>query len=301
MTFTLSDELLDSIISAMENQEQQFVVDAENGNLLSFDEIDESEPDEETFYCLPEWGPADGFSLRESFVNDLHIPSVHEELQAVLHSGRGVFKNFRNVLKNYPEVDKRWHIYKHRFMSARINEWYNSLREVWGLEKLEQLPESEESFIYDDFSFRAYDSTVDSEKVISIVDAVFNDGKDVLPEEVNMAVLEMWKAQFLQADSANQSGIVCQSYSEDFAGALTYLNFTKNQKQTVVITSLFVSEQFRGLGICSELLSKCISEVQENGIKWILLPDIFAPEIIRPLLTRTGFKKIFSGYLFTGD
>ena len=64
--------------------------------------------------------------------------------------------NFRNTLKKYPEIDKRWHIFKHRTMSARINEWYNSLREIWGLEKLDQLSESDDALVHDDFSFEEY-------------------------------------------------------------------------------------------------------------------------------------------------
>lgn len=299
MTFALSDELLDSIISAMENQEQVFVVYAENGALVALNEFEEITPDEETFYSLPEWGPADGFAMREEFVNDLHNPQVHQQLQAVLHSGRGVFKNFRNVLKDYPEIDKRWHIYKQKFMSARINEWYNSLREIWGLEKLEQLPDEEESIVSDDFSFRNYNSTADSQTVISNVSAAFLDDVTDLPEQVKLAILDVWKAQFLEADSANQIGYVCQSYSEDFAGVITASTISKYQEQTVVITSLFVPEQFRGLGISSELLSKCISELQRNGKQWILLPNIIVPDFIQPLLTRTGFKKISSGYLLS--
>ena len=302
MTFTLSDELLDSIISAMENQEQVFVVYAENGALVALNEFEEIAPDEETFYSLPEWGPADGFAMREEFVKELHNPQVHQQLQAVLHSGRGVFKNFRNVLKDYPEVDKRWHIYKQKFMSARINEWYNSLRDVWGLEKLEQLPDEEESFLYDDFSFRNFNGAEDCKIVLSNISAQsFNDGQN-LPNEVNESVFTLWKTRFFMENQTKQSGFICNSVSNDFAGVVTASSLLENQEQTVVITSLFVPEQFRGLGICSELLSKCISEMQSNGIKWIIIPEIFAPDIIQPLLTRTGFIKTNLGYLLSiGD
>ena len=63
------------------------------------------------------------------------------------------------------------------------------------------------------------------------------------------------------------------------------------------ITSLFVPEQFRGLGIGTELISMCISKLQSMGKKFIIMPNFIAPEIIQPLLNRTGFEKISSGYL----
>ena len=165
MQFELTDELTDDIISAMENQDVEYAVDAQEGQLVISDS-DGHIPDDERYYILPEWGPSDGFGLREDFVNNLHAPLAREELQNAMHSGRGVFKNFRNTLKNYPEIDKRWHIFKHRFMSARINEWYNSLREIWGLEKLDQLPESDETLVHDDFSFKVYDSEADKKTIL---------------------------------------------------------------------------------------------------------------------------------------
>ena len=138
MTFALTPELAESIISAMENQNDSFVVDAATGSLL-YEDADGIRADDTNYYSLPEWSSADGFNLRESFTSKIYSPIVQEELQDILHSGRGVFKNFKNALKKYPEIDKRWHIYKHKIMSARINEWYNSLREIWGLEKLDYL------------------------------------------------------------------------------------------------------------------------------------------------------------------
>ena len=185
MNFELTDLLNDDIISAMENQDVEYVVDAAAGQLVISDS-DGHMPDDERYYILPEWGPSDGFELRENFVKNLHSPLAREELQSALHSGRGVFKNFRNVLKNYPEIDKRWHIFKHRFMSARINEWYNSLREIWGLEKLDQLPESDESLVHDDFSFKEYDSVADKQTILLNITAGDCED-DTLPNELNGA------------------------------------------------------------------------------------------------------------------
>ena len=296
MQFELTDLLIDDIISAMENQDVEYAVDAEEGQLVISDS-DGHVPDDERYYILPEWGPSDGFELREDFVNNLHSPLAHEELQDAMHSGRGVFKNFRNVLKNYPEVDKRWHIYKHRFMSARINEWYNSLREIWGLEKLDQLPESDDTLVHDDFSFNVYDSAADKKTILLNITADSCED-ETLPLEVNRAFYELWRTQFEGAFD-NQIGYICSSLSDDFAGCITASPFLENQEKIVMITSLFVPEQFRGLGIGTELIHMCISSLRDYGKEWVLIPNTIAPDILQPLLTRTGFRRINSGYILS--
>jgi len=293
MIFTLTDELIDSIISAMDNQETVYVVDPALNQLV---DGASHAPDEENFYSLPEWKSADGFQIREDFVNQLHSPLAHDELQNVLHSGRGVFKNFRNILKSYPEIDKRWHIFKHRTMSARINEWFNSLREIWGLEKLDQLSESDVNLVHDDFSFDDYDPSVDKKTIISNVNASVCENEK-LPSEVINAIYTMWQNQFENDKAAVQTGYVCNSLSDDFSGCITASLISKGQEKIFSITSLFVPEQFRGLGIGTELLNLCITKLEKMGTNWVLLPDFFAPDLLQPLLIRTGFKKFSSGYI----
>ncbi len=300
MNFSLTDELIDGIISAMENQEKVFAVNAAENQLVEVQKKSDADifVDEEKFYSLPEWGPADGFSIREAFVNQLHSPLAHDELQNVLHSGRGVFKSFRNVLKNYPEIDKRWHIFKHRMMTARIKEWYNSLREVWGLEKLEQLYESDDTSVYDDFSFRDYNPSSDKKMLLLQIEpsSCFN---EKLPSEVCDAIYEKWYNDFEENQDENQCGFVCFSHSDEFAGCLTLAQMGRKQKDVMIVTGLFVPEQFRGLGICTELIQKSITKLQIIGKKWVLIPNSIIPEILQPLLLRTGFERINSGYILT--
>ena len=297
MKFELTDSLTDEIISAMENQDVEYTVYAPEGQLVVSDS-DGNKPDDELFYSLPEWGPSDGFALREDFVNNLHSPLAHDELQSALHSGRGVFKNFRNVLKNYPEIDKRWHIYKHKYMSARINEWYNSLREIWGLEKLDQLPELDDTLVHDDFSFKEYDPAADKQTILLNITADSCED-ETLPLEVNRAFYGLWRSQFENASADTQTGFICSSLSDEFAGCITASPLLQNQDKIVAITSLFVSEQYRGLGIGTELIEMCISSLRDCGKEWVLIPNTIAPELLQPLLTRTGFRKINSGYILS--
>ena len=293
MTFTLTDSLLNSILSALENQEKTFVLKADDGTLV--EKTEQIKVDDENYYNLPEWTSAEGFALREDFVQKLYAPLAKEELQNVLHSGRGVFRNFRNVLKDYPEVDKKWHIFKTRAMYSYINEWYNSLREIWGLEKLDYLPESDEMLLHDDFIFRDYNPEHDKQEIDQTIHVYFQEDDDI-PAEIRTALYEMWRNQFEQKDSFSQIGCVCRSLSDDFAGCITASPVTEKQEKVMVLTSLFVPEIFRGLGIGSELLSMFLLKLKECGKEWILLPNIILPEYLLPLLLRTGFEQIGSGY-----
>ena len=293
MTFTLTESLSDEIQSALENQEQQFLVDAKQNKLV--EKTDGLTGDDDFFYDLPEWDSAAGFKLREDFVSKLNSPLAHEALQEVLHSGRGVFKNFRNVIKDYPEVEKKWHIYKNNRMMCYINDWYNNLREVWGLEKLDYVPEADDSLIHDDFSFTAYNQN-DSKELVLYMNAAFRERNENLSPELSQALYNSWLEQFELAQSKGELGFICRSFSNDFAGCITVSQLLQKQEKVMVLTSLFVPEAFRGLGIGTELINMCLSELKKLGKTWLLMPNITVPEYLEPLLLRTGFCKIDSGY-----
>ena len=293
MTFNLTESLVDEIQSALENQEQQFLVDAAQNKLV--EKTDGLKGDEEFFYNLPEWDSAAGFKLREEFVTNLNSPLAHEALQGVLHSGRGVFRNFRNVIKEYPEVEKKWHIYKNNKMMCYINDWYNNLREVWGLEKLDYVPEADDSLIHDDFSFTAY-SRENKKELVLQMNAVFRERNENLNQELAQAIYNIWLEQFESAETKNELGFICRSFSNDFAGCITVSQVSQKQEKVMVLTSLFVPEAFRGLGIGTELINMCLSELKKLGKTWLILPNMFIPDFLEPLLLRTGFSKIDSGY-----
>ena len=294
MTFTLTDSLVNQIQSALENQEKTFLVDAEHNALIP--KTEGFAGDDEKYYDLPGWDSADGFKLREDFVSSLNSPIAHERLAEVLHSGRGVFKNFRIVLRDYPEVEKKWHLYKNTKMLEYINGWYNSLREVWGLEKLDYVPESDDSLIHDDFTFTAYDSTFDKKALLLEVNAALKERNGNLPEELLQAIYDIWLGQFEASEGRKQTGFVCRSFSNDFAGCITASCVSDRQEKVMVLTGLFVPASFRGLGIGTELISMCLSELKKLGKNWLILPKTFIPDFLEPLLLRTGFKKIDSGY-----
>lgn len=153
MTFPLSEQLVSGIVNALENQQRRFLVDAEAQSLVDAEGVIQ---DENRFYGLPKWNSAAGFALRMDFVEKLRSERAKNELRRVLHSGRGVFKSFKNTLREFPEAEKLWHRHKNAAMRRIIGDWYSTLCDVWGLERLELEIEDYGEHVYDDFSFSEY-------------------------------------------------------------------------------------------------------------------------------------------------
>lgn len=293
MVFALTEKLLNDIVQALENQERLFVLDAENLCLVSAEEVS---ADDDIFYTLPEWKSSDGFLLMEDFVSTLHSPIAKDELQRTLHSGRGVFRNFKNVLKKNPEVEVVWHQFKNARMHSYINEWYNQLREIWGLERLAQEPEETGDLIQNDFVFEDYSSSNCEEVFQNLKYAAKGDFGNPDFEGLDEVLFDLWLRRFESFDVKDQTGIVCRSNSEEFAGCITASPAVKRTDDVVILTSFYVPEKFRGLGIGTELLERVLNALKDKKKHWILLTDTIIPESLMPLLIRNGFEKIGSGF-----
>ena len=98
MTFRLTDILIDQILFYMENQGETALVSARDGKIVPVVD-DEPELDDENYYSLPDWTSADGFELMENFTAGLHNPNAYKELRRCLANRRGVFRNFKDILK----------------------------------------------------------------------------------------------------------------------------------------------------------------------------------------------------------
>lgn len=302
MFFELTDNLKDKIIEALENQDEEFILDTKNVIILNKKSVNSISED---LYDLPEWNSKKGYDLRQDFVNTLRAPLARDKLQKILHSGRGVFKGFKITIKEFPEVEKLWHLYKNNKMQLYIDNWYNDLRELWGLEKLSIEPEDIEELILDDFIFQEYKSRSDANFIAEYIKQFlscstlldfYNDECD-WAHQINDAVYQLWHQQFLRGESLGQTGFICKTLSNDFAGCITTAPVSEKNKNFVTITSYFVPENYQGLGIGTKLLSKCLSHLKSLGIKGILLAYTIVPESVQTLLLHSGFEKTGSGFL----
>lgn len=298
MTFALTDSLTDQILFCMENQESVYAVDAAEGKTVEIQS--DAEADEENIYSIPSWTSDDGFELMEAFANSLHHPMAKNELKTVLASRRGVFKNFKNVLKAYPEVEKKWFLFKNKEMKSHVAAWYNDLCVSWGLEQLEQVSsdsEDTDELVEDDFEFSEYDSLKDGESVErarkffreELVEQYFAEAGSTA------AFLHENLSTFAKEDE--KSGFVCRSISSDFLGCALVSRSPDPAKKTVVFTDFFVVQNYRGLGIGKKLLENCLSILKQRGIQFVIFSNSIMPESMESLLIQFPFEKKDFGFI----
>ncbi len=303
MAFELTKSLIDDIIFSMEDQNAEFVFDAESACLVPLDSLDESESENleenENIYPLPDWSSDDGFEIMEKFAESVRIPKIQHELQQVLSNGRGVFRNFKNVLKQYPHIEKRFHAFKEAKMRSVVVEWYNSLRDSWGLEKLSQDFEDYEDLVQQDFEFRPYNHQKDNDCILKEAELISGELKASFDGEAGQLAARLWMRKFDYEKLALPCGVVCRTLSGDFAACLLFSQYKESfTKKAVALTSFFVNQNYRGLGIARELFSRGISYLKEQGIQSIIADSVL-PDFFEPLFARCGFEK--KGSLYVAD
>ena len=123
MEFELTSELINEIVFSMEDQNEFYLLDSCGPVLLKKKEV--PDPVSDRYYSLPVWDSISGFKLMEQFVTVLKNELVADKLRNILSAGKGVFRNFKNVLKEYPEIEKQWFSFKEQKMKQIILSWYN--------------------------------------------------------------------------------------------------------------------------------------------------------------------------------
>ncbi len=303
MTFKLTDSLIDDILFAMEDQNTKgFVAVDEDGAGVEFYGLEDAElvnVQDGFHYEIPEWTSDDGFALMEKFTDDLHSPLAKDDLRQVLASRRGVFRNFKNALRLYPEVEKKWFMFKSKCMKSVITEWYNGLCETWGLEKLEEVSsDSEETdeLLHDDFEFTEYDSSKDKECVDRAKEFFKIEIKQQFDAEFGDAVIDMQNHASSFTGKEDKCGYVCYSQLKDFLGCSLFSE-CPSARNCVLMTDFFVVQNYRGLGIGRELMEKSLLLLKNHGIHYVIFSNFILSESMEQLLIKFSFKKTGSGYV----
>ncbi|MBQ9538728.1 MAG: GNAT family N-acetyltransferase, partial [Treponema sp.] len=205
------------------------------------------------------------------------------------------------VIRFYPEVERKFFVFKENRMKARIVEWYNGLRESWGMEKLvfsesDALEETEE-LVLDDFIFREYDSAKDGNDIGRGSNFVAEEYARQFSLDLGEAVAELWLRLSRSQGQGEKFGYVCHSHADEFIGCLLFSFCPPKSKTTVSFTDFFVLQDYRGLGIAEELLSKSLPMLKDRGVQWVLISNTIIPDSMGQLLERFGFDRLGSGYL----
>jgi GNAT superfamily N-acetyltransferase len=297
MFFDLTQELIDQIIFAMENQSTEYVVDSHTGVLVSADKIDDDAEVQRRYYEPPVWDSVNGFQLMERFAAVVRNPEAKESLRQVLSLGRKVFRNYKDVLKEYPEVESNWFSFKDREMKQHILEWYNILREAWGLEALGGEPEDSANLVYGDFTVRECNGTTDVQAISLLKGEFLVELEALYPGEQGIAMSELWCAVSEYGSEVNPLTLVAENAMGEFAGFVSAVHCPSYAVYTVVLNAFIVKRMYRGLGVGKVLLEKYLALLRAQNIRWVFIVNPFIPETVIPFLLRCGFERLGSSFV----
>jgi len=295
MQFELSESLIADILFFMEDQKGSFSVDTLKGTVVSQEERQDSgiNEDELSRYIeLPEWNSTDGFNLMERFSSYYRDPLIRNELKAALAHGRGVFRYFKDTLGLYPDAEKLWYAFKEKEMKRDILEWYNALREEWGLEKIGMEPEDTEDLVLEDFRFRAF-IPEDMDRALELHKQCLEEHRSFLTEkgtrELTNVIPEESPVFSLSFDSPKLRAMSAETAEGEFAAYIAGLL----ENAILHIYNLEVKDEYRGLGIGESLLNKFLENLDNvhhvlldlppwaEGFSRVLLREAFQPLSIK--------------------
>ncbi len=310
MQFELTDAAIDDILFYMENQNGDFLFDSAKCEVVAQDSFEEygefdsgsaqddiSADNGERYYSLPEWTSIDGFRLMEHFVGNLRNPPAKQALSAVLQAGKGVFRGFKNVLLQYPEVEKNWYNYKDSQMKKVIREWYNDLRETWHLERLNFEIEEYSEAVLDDFVFRDAEQK-DMQNINEAVQKTASYFRKNFDDKISGGVFaDLWIKMNVCPPETRPVYIVAETPAGDFAATAQMNKSASENLNARIISMIFVEKEYRGLGIGKAMLEKLIEKAESEKVSRLVASNMLLPDGFVHVLLQCGFERYGSGYV----
>lgn len=301
MQFELTPEVIDQLIFAMENQESGFSFDTETSSVVHEPSLVRTDP--ARYVAIPPWGSADGFHLMERFVASLRNPLTREKLRAALASGKGVFRSFKNALKEQEGFEKLWFSFKERELKARVTDWYNDLRDSWGLGRIPIEPEGEET---EELVLSDFELTLAEGHQIALIRTfdreAFFEAHTFLPRAAVEGDyqrcrrgLDLQSSDALIVSAVNPSGELAgfiwaqlQSFpdvaeADGDPGAPTRL---------IRVVQLYVLPEYRGLGIAKTLIDYLCGIAAEHAVRQLLIDLPGGGEVLTSHLEKAGFQPV---------
>lgn len=263
MRFEITPELVDQIIFGMENQEQELLFDTKQVKLIPVEEAEEDLEDPERYLPLPPWQSVHGYNLMERFVAGLRNPIYRELLRGILASGRGVFRQFKNALKERKEMERLWFHFKEREMRKEVLAWYNTMRESWGLKEVEIEFEETDDLVLTDFLVERWVNP-------DLDGVVHHDRKgffELFPEENDAKREGMYRSRRYGYLPTDEKSIVfkAETPSGDLAGFLWAVrNPFRTDLATLHILQIYVLPDYRGLGLAKTLFRRFCEETSKG-------------------------------------
>lgn len=296
MEFELTPEITNDIIFAMEDQSGHFLYDSEGCLCVPANEADEAwggelsdSNDDQRFYEIPLWDSVSGFRMMDRFVAQLRNPVVREELRDALSSGHGVFRSFKNILKAWPEIERQWFLFKDRYMHAVVLEWYNGLRDSWGLERIGPEPEETEDIVSQDFSFLELQAD-DAGSADVLLASFAREIATEYPVELADALMHLWQ-RIRGTDDGSERILAAETADGEIVGVSISSPFPEGSFLTAQLSIILVFPEYRGMGIGKELLERTVQLWAGKGYRWLVCASPLVPVTFAPVLQRAGFQE----------
>lgn len=315
MEFQLTKELIDQIMFGMENQEDDFVLDSTTAQVVRMRESEEDSGDER-YVPLPEWRSVDGYNLMERFVASLHNPIYRESLRRILASGKGVFRQFKDALKDKKEIERLWFNFKEREMRSLVVEWYNTLRDSWGLERIGEPDGDEtEALLLSDFTIQtlspdtevmlAFDSEHTDRPTRGAASAIILHFARVAFQECfpgySAALVDFLflRRNRLQPDPASVQASIAGMFTPtgELAGFIWGADEELADRTLVnTVGGLYVLPAYRGLGLAETLFNRYCEEAYGRQVSVMIMELPGNSSVLRQMLDRAGVKAISESF-----
>jgi ribosomal protein S18 acetylase RimI-like enzyme len=304
MQFELTETLIDEILFSMEDQNGIFCMDTQEGIIISEDDEDfDSQSEDGRIIPLPGWDSSEGFILMERFASGFKNTIIRDRLTAALDRGHGVFRAFKDVLSGYPEAEHLWYAFKEKKMRQIIINWYNGLREEWGLERIGTEPEETGDLVQEDFRFR--DASPEDRNTAEVLHRDCT--KELHVSREHLAEGQMAPGHGFRDKTAwlfTEEGIgnwvfpgdmtiIAETGSGEFAAYITALI----RRDALEITALEVRPEYRGLGVGEALLSRLLERANSRNLSRITLELPAGADAFSRVLLRNSFKPYTTGYV----
>ena len=258
MDFLLSPEAIDQIIFAMEDQSTRSFIKTQTGVVIRGAVVGACRQggENEEYLPLPEWQPTDGFQLMEAFVAQVPNAIYQERLRVALAAGQGVFRSFKDALKQSADLERSWYQFKEEQMRMVVVEWYGNERELRGLERLGSEPEEENPEANEEFAVVVArlehmeqiceidrDALMEEQALASTEDAAYRELRVVLPTDGDAHVL----------------------VAETPAGEVAAMVWARSRDGCWEVQQLSVRPTYRSVGLSKRLLEELKRRAADAG------------------------------------
>ena len=303
MARELKPETIDAVIFCMENQNEEFLFDADALRC-----VPSRGARGKRLVRIPEWTAAHGFALMEEFAGGVKNPVLQGQLREAMATRAGVFRRFKAALSEWPEFDREWRAFKRERLRSAVLEWFSSFLQAESLEALGDEPEETAEIVRSDFVF------LQKKMVGNLRLAVESLGAGLQPEEACErsgiggasfeAVLAQGAAEALDAlpksaraasallfarllPKKGEQALFC---AETALGEKAGVLLAERVEGACVLLAAAVLPAFRGLGLFSQLLENAALLAEKEGGALICAMPV-AHRFLIPVLERaTAFR-----------